>query len=78
MIEFTKEQETTIRFQILFGIAMITVALVLFWAASQFQTVDLRFAFLFVTVMLALTWLRDGLTMMADIFIVIMKMRTNK
>jgi len=78
MIEITGEAATTIRFQILFGTAMITVALVLFWAASQFQTVDLRFAFLFVTVMLALTWLRDGLTMMADVFITIMKVRGNK
>jgi hypothetical protein len=75
MIEITSEQATTIRFQILFGTAMIAVALVLFWAASQFQNVDLRFAFLFVTVMLALTWLRDGLTMMADVFIIILKMR---
>jgi hypothetical protein len=75
MIEITGEQATTIRFQILFGTSMIAVALVLFWAASQFQTVDLRFAFLFVAVMLALTWLRDGLTMVADVFIIILKVR---
>ena len=74
-MKFTKDEETTIRFQLAFGTAMIAVAMVVFWAASRFQTVDLRFAFLFVTVILALTWLRDGLIMLSDVAINIMKMR---
>ena len=73
--KLTIEQETTIRFQILFAIFSVAVGLVLFWAASTYATVDLRYGFLFLAVMLALVYLKEGFIIFADIFIVINKMR---
>lgn len=72
-IKLTAEQETTIRFQIIFGLASLCVSLAIFWVASSFNIIDLRFGFLFLCVVVAAKWLLDGLTMLADVFIVIMK-----
>jgi hypothetical protein len=74
LIKLTEEQSTTIRFQILFAIFSVAVSLVLFWAASTYATVDLRYGFLFLTVMLSLVYLKEGFILFADIFIVITKM----
>jgi hypothetical protein len=72
-IKLTKEQETTIRFQLIFGIAGLVVALATFWVGSTFNIIDLRFGFLFLCVIGAGKWLLDSFTMLADVFIVIMK-----
>jgi uncharacterized Tic20 family protein len=79
-LKFTEEQSTTIRFQIAFAVFSIVVSLVLFWAASTYASVDLRYGFLFLAVMLALVYLKEGLIIFADVFIVITKMlhRNNK
>jgi hypothetical protein len=72
-LKFTEEQSTTIRFQILFAIFSVAVSLVLFWAASTYATVDLRYGFLFLSVMLALVYLKEGFIIFADVFIIITK-----
>lgn len=72
---FTKEEETTIRAQIIYGTGMLLVSLVTFWAASTYATVDLRYAFLFTCVLLAVTWMLNGLTCLADVYINIIKRR---
>lgn len=74
---FSKEEETTIRFQLIFGLIGLVVAMVAFWAASQFNTVDLRYGFLFACVLVAITWLKESLFMLADVAISIMKNREN-
>lgn len=74
---FSKEEETTIRFQLIFGLIGLIVAMVAFWAASQFNTVDLRYGFLFACVLVAITWLKESLFMLADVAINIMKNRQN-
>ena len=76
--ELTKEEETTVRFQVLFGVIGLAIALVAFWGASQFATVDLRYGFLFVCVLVAITWLKESLFLLADVFINILKMRRGK
>jgi hypothetical protein len=72
---FSKEEETTMRFQLIFGLIGLAVAMVGFWAASQFLTVDLKYAFLFVCVLVSVSWLKESLFMLADVAINIMKKR---
>ena len=72
---FSKEEETTMRFQLIFGLIGLAVALVAFWAASQFDTVDLRYGFLFACVLVAITWLKESLFTLADVAINIMRNR---
>ena len=74
---FTKEEETTMRFQLIFGLIGLAVAMVSFWAASQFDTVNLKYGFLFVCVLVAITWLKESLFMLADVSISIMNNREN-
>ena len=74
---FSKEEETTMRFQLIFGLIGLAVAMVGFWAASQFNTVDLRYGFLFACVLVSITWLKESLFMLADVAINIMKNREN-
>jgi hypothetical protein len=69
------EQQNTIRFQLAYGVGMLGIALVTFWVCSQYQTVDLRYAFFFVSALVALTWLLNGLTMLSDVFITLLKIR---
>lgn len=71
----TSEQETTVRFQLAYGVGMIIVSLVVFWICSQIFTADLKYAVLAIGVILALTWMRDGLMMLADVAINIMKLK---
>jgi FtsH-binding integral membrane protein len=72
---FSKEEETTMRFQLIFGLIGLAVALVGFWAGSQFDTVNLKYGFLFVCVLVSITWLKESLFMLADVAINIMKKR---
>jgi hypothetical protein len=72
-VKLTEEQSTTIRFQLIFGLISIGVALATFWVGSSFNIIDLRFGFLFLCVIAAGKWLLDGFIMLADVFIVIMK-----
>ena len=72
-IKLSQEQSTTIRFQLIFGVAGLIVALAIFWVGSTFNIIDLRFGFLFLCVVVAAKWMLDSLTMLADVFIVIMK-----
>jgi hypothetical protein len=73
----TREEQTTVRFQLMYGTGMIAVALVTFWICSQIFTVDLKYAILAIGAIVALGWLRDGLMLMADVYISIMKNREN-
>jgi hypothetical protein len=73
IIKLTEEQNNTIRFQLIFGLGSLCVALAIFWVGSTFNIIDLRFGFLFLCVVIAAKWLLDGFTMLADVFIVIMK-----
>jgi len=77
-VKLTKEQETTIRFQIVFGIAGLIVALATFWVGSTFNIIDLRFGFLFLCVVIAGKWMLDSFMMLSDVFIVIMKWKRIK
>ncbi len=72
---FSKEEETTIRAQLIYGTGMLLVSLVIFWAASNYSTVDLRYGFLFTCVLLAVTWMLNGFTTLADVYINIIKRR---
>ena len=73
----TREEQTTVRFQLAYGTGMIAVALVTFWICSQIFTVDLKYAVLAIGAIVALGWLRDGLMLLADVSISIMKNREN-
>ena len=53
------------------------MAMFSFWAASQFDVVNLKYGFLFVCVLVAITWLKESLFMLADVAINIMKNREN-
>jgi len=72
---FSDEQNTTIRFQLAYGTGMIAVALITFWICSQIFTVDIKYAVLAIGAIVALGWLRDGLMLLADVSISIMKNR---
>ena len=74
---FTRDQETTVRFQLAYGTGMIIVALITFWICSQIFTVDIKYAVLAIGIILALTWFRDGLMILADVAINIMKNHEN-
>ena len=73
----TREEQTTVRFQLAYGTGMIAVALVTFWICSQIFTVDIKYAVLAIGTIVALGWLRDGLMLLADVSISIMKNREN-
>lgn len=73
IVKLTEEQSTTIRFQLIFGLFCLCVALAIFWVASTYNVIDLRFGFLFLCVVIAGKWMLDGLVMLSDVFIVIMK-----
>lgn len=73
----TREEQTTVRFQLAYGTGMIAVALVTFWICSQIFTVDIKYAVLAIGAIVALGWLRDGLMLLADVSISIMKNREN-
>ena len=77
-LTLTEEQSNTIRFQLIFGVAGLIVALAIFWVGSTFNIIDLRFGFLFLCVVVAAKWMLDSLTMLADVFIVIMKWKNIK
>ena len=74
----TGEQETTVRFQLAYGVGMIIVSLVTFWIVSNVFTVDIKYAVLAIGAIVALAWMRDGLMILADVFINILKMRKGK
>jgi hypothetical protein len=73
----TGEEQTTVRFQLAYGTGMIVVALITFWICSQIFTVDIKYAVLAIGAIVALGWLRDGLMLLADVAISIMKNREN-
>lgn len=73
----TREEQTTVRFQLAYGTGMIAVALVTFWICSQIFTVDIKYTVLAIGAIVALGWLRDGLMLLADVSISIMKNREN-
>jgi hypothetical protein len=74
---FNDEENTTIRFQLAYGTGMIVVALITFWICSQIFTVDIKYAVLAIGAIVALGWFRDGLMLLADVSISIMKNREN-
>lgn len=71
----SNEQQVTLRFQMIYGTAITAVALVVFWASTYVWTIDLRFCMFLTMIILALTWLKDGLIMLADVAIVVMKLK---
>lgn len=76
--ELNKEQEITIRYQLIFGVAGLCVALAAFWVGSTYNIIDLRFGFLFLCVLMAGKWMLDALLMLSDVFVVIMKIKNIK
>ena len=75
---FTSEETTTVRFQLAYGVGMIIIALVTFWIASGVFTADIRYVVLAIGAIIAIRWLMDGLTMLSDVSINIMKMKNGK
>jgi len=76
--ELNKEQEMTIRYQLIFGLFGLIVALAAFWVGSTYNIIDLRFGFLFLCVLVAGKWMLDSLMMLSDVFMVIMKIKNIK
>jgi hypothetical protein len=74
-LTLSEEQSNTIRFQLIFGLGGLCVALATFWVGSTYNIIDLRFGFLFICVIAASKWMMDSLVMLADVFIVIMKLK---
>lgn len=75
MISLTSEQETTIRFQIIFGLGLLAVSMLAFFIVSQVWTMDIRYVVLSIGALVAIGYLKDALMMLADVAIVIMKSR---
>jgi hypothetical protein len=78
MEKLNEEQETTIRYQLIFGLAGLCVALATFWVGSTYNIIDLRFGFLYLCVVLAGKWMLDSFVMLSDVFVVIMKIKNIK
>jgi hypothetical protein len=75
MTEITGEAATTIRFQIIFGLGLLAISMLAFFIVSQVWTMDIRYVVLSIGALVAISYLRDALMMLADVAIVIMKTR---